>query len=68
MDKLEFCGLLDYLGCSYLNSYGHCIHSDNSNSIFDNCCFDSCPLKTMWLDAKKGLDEYDPFFREEDYE
>ena len=72
MNHDDFVGLVDYLGCEFLHKHGeglrYCSHKDNSDPCEGNCYFDICPLKNMWLDAEKGLAEYDPFFREEDYD
>ncbi|MBV5334260.1 MAG: hypothetical protein JZU49_00455 [Sulfuricurvum sp.] len=70
MNHDEFIGLIDYLGCNFLHKHGeglvYCSHPENSNPCEGNCSFDLCPLKKMLLDAKKGLDEYDPFFCEDE--
>lgn len=72
MNHDEFVGLIEYLGCAFLHKHGeglvYCSHLENKTDVEGNCNFEVCPLKAIWLDAKKGLDEHDPFFREEDYE
>ncbi|MDP3465338.1 MAG: hypothetical protein Q8R86_06165 [Sulfuricurvum sp.] len=70
MNFEDFKGLIDYLGCDFLHKHDeglvYCTHSENLNQCEGNCNFESCPLKDIWIDAKKGLDEYDPFFREDE--
>jgi len=72
MSHDDFIGLIDYIGCDFLHKafegLVYCSHPDNPHDVEGNCNFELCPLKAMWLDAEKGLAEFDPFFREEDYD
>lgn len=72
MEHSDFIALIAYLGCPNHHTHGEdlvfCSHSDNPCSTEGNCNFDLCPLKDTFSEAKKDLDNFDPFFREEDYE
>ncbi|MFA6145226.1 MAG: hypothetical protein WCW84_08580 [Sulfurimonas sp.] len=72
MNSEDFKYLIDYLGCDFLHKHDEglvfCSHSNNPVSCEGNCYFEICPLKNMLIEAKEALDNFDPFFREEDYD
>jgi hypothetical protein len=72
MNADDFKGLIDYLGCDYFHKHYEglvfCSHSKNPDPCEGNCNFESCPLQKTLIEAKEALDNFDPFFREEDYD
>lgn len=69
MNEEDFKDLLDYIGCDYIRYYYDDIfYCSHSNNFACKCKFESCPLQKTLIEAKEALDNFDPFFREEDYE